>query len=60
VAEISGKIQDGMGKKMGEMIQNLTQFFLSYAAAFYLNWRLTLVLLAAFPLIGGSGNDFSI
>jgi hypothetical protein len=55
VAEICGKIQDGTGRKIGDMIQNGTQFVFSYAAAFYLSWKLTLVLVAAFPLIGGSG-----
>ena len=57
MAEICGKIQDGTGRKIGDMIQNGTQFIFSYAAAFYLSWKLTLVLVAAFPLIGGSGEN---
>eukprot|EP01034_Spumella_vulgaris_P034639 gene34639-42727_t len=55
VAEITGKIQDGTGRKVGDLIQYTTQFLGSYIAAFYLSWKLTLVLLAALPLIAGSG-----
>lgn len=55
VAELTGKIQDGMGRKVGDLIQYLTQIVASYAVAFYLCWQLTVVLIAAFPLIAGAG-----
>ena len=44
-----------MGRQIGEMIRNVSQFMFSVVAAFYLNWQLTLVLLSAFPIIGGAG-----
>jgi ABC-type multidrug transport system fused ATPase/permease subunit len=55
VAEICGKIQDGMGRKVGDSIQYITQIIGSFAVAFYLSWRLTVVLIAAFPIIAGAG-----
>jgi ATP-binding cassette subfamily B (MDR/TAP) protein 1 len=60
VAEITGKIQDGTGRKIGDLLQYTTQFVFSYAAAFYLSWKLTLVLLAALPLIAGSGETILV
>lgn len=55
VAEICGKVQDGIGRKVGDSIQYLTQIIGSYAVAFYLSWRLAIVLIAAFPAIAGAG-----
>ena len=55
VAELCGKIQDGTGRKIGDLIQYTTQLVASYVVAFYLCWQLTIVLIAAFPLIAGSG-----
>eukprot|EP01032_Pedospumella_encystans_P033036 gene33036-37319_t len=55
VAEVIGKIQDGSGRKIGDSLQYVTQIIGSYTLAFYLNWRLTLVMLACFPLLAGSG-----
>ena len=55
VAEVIGKIQDGSGRKIGDSLQYLTQILCSYTLAFYLNWRLTLVMLASFPVIAGAG-----
>jgi len=56
VTEVIGKIQDGSGRKIGDTLQYLTQVIGSYVLAFYLNWKLTLVMLASFPLIAGTGN----
>ena len=55
VAEVIGKIQDGSGRKIGDALQYLAQIIGSYTLAFYLNWRLTLVMLASFPVIAGAG-----
>jgi len=54
VAEYTGKIQDGMTRKVADLIQYAAQFLGSFVVGFYLNWKLTLVLLGAFPLIGGA------
>eukprot|EP00981_Chlorochromonas_danica_P008136 scaffold2028_cov181-Ochromonas_danica.AAC.14 len=55
VAEVIGKIQDGTGRKIGDMIQYITQVIASFVVAFYLCWQLTVVLLAAIPCLGFSG-----
>jgi ABC transporter transmembrane region len=44
-----------MGRKIGDLLQNFFQFTLSFAAALYLCWQLTVVLLASFPVIAASG-----
>ena len=55
VADLSGKLQDGLTRKVGDLFQFFGQFIASFGVAIYLCWSLTLVLLAAFPLIGGAG-----
>jgi ATP-binding cassette subfamily B (MDR/TAP) protein 1 len=57
VAELCGKIQDGMGRKIGDSVQYITQIVGSFAVAFYLSWRLAIVLIAAFPAIAGAGRS---
>ena len=58
VAELCGKIQDGLGRKVGDSIQYIAQIIGSFAVAFYLSWRLTAVLIAAFPIIAGAGTYY--
>lgn len=55
VAEVIGKIQDGIGRKVGDSIQYTFQVFGSIGLGFYLDWRVTLVMLAVFPLVAGTG-----
>eukprot|EP01041_Mallomonas_annulata_P006725 gene6725-13622_t len=55
LANQCGTIQDGLGRKVGELVQCLAQIIASFVIGFYLSWKLTLVLLAALPLIGISG-----
>jgi ATP-binding cassette, subfamily B (MDR/TAP), member 1 len=55
VADTTGKIQDGLGRKAGDLIQYVTQVIASFVVGLYLCWKLTVVLLAAFPLIGAAG-----
>jgi ATP-binding cassette subfamily B (MDR/TAP) protein 1 len=55
LAEMIGKVQDGMGRKIGDLIQYCMQFVAAMGVAFYLNWKLSLVLLSAIPLIGAAG-----
>lgn len=56
VNELTGKIQDGLGRKAADVVQNLTQFVFGFIVAFYLCARLTAVLLAVTPLIGFAGS----
>lgn len=55
VSEQSGKVQDGITRKAGDLFQYLGQFFAAFGVGIYLCWQLTVVLLAAFPLIGFAG-----
>ena len=51
VADLSGKVEDGIGRKTGEMIQLVVQCIAAFVIAFYTSWSLTLVLLATFPFM---------
>jgi ATP-binding cassette subfamily B (MDR/TAP) protein 1 len=53
------QVQDGLGRKLGDVVQYCTQFLFAFAVAFYYNWQLTLVLLSAFPFIALSGTSAS-
>ena len=55
VAELTGKVQDGIGRKVGDLIQYFGQFAGGFAVGLYLCWQLTVVLLTAFPVIGAAG-----
>ena len=55
VADTLGKIQDGIGRKAGDLIQYFAQFVAAFVVGLYLSPKLTGVLLASFPLIGGAG-----
>lgn len=46
---------DGLGRKVGDLCQYFAQVVGSFLVGFYLCWKLTLVLLAAFPCIAGAG-----
>jgi len=45
----------GLGRKFADLIQYFTQLVASYAVGFYLSWKLTVVLIASFPVIAGAG-----
>eukprot|EP01039_Chlorochromonas_danica_P006164 gene6164-6792_t len=51
VADVIGEIQDGMGRKIADLMQNSIQVIGSLVVAFYLCWELTLVLLACIPCL---------
>ena len=55
VTELTGRVQDGLGRKVGDLIQYAVQVVFSLAVAFYINWELTLILLGTLPLIAASG-----
>uniref|UniRef100_A0A8C5CJS7 ATP-binding cassette, sub-family B (MDR/TAP), member 4 n=1 Tax=Gadus morhua TaxID=8049 RepID=A0A8C5CJS7_GADMO len=48
------KIQEGIGDKMGTLIQSFTTFFASFIIGFVNGWKLTLVILSISPLLGVS------
>ena len=55
VADHCGKLQDGMGNKLGDLVQAIFQFICGMGASFYECWQLTLVLLAGIPIIAFAG-----
>eukprot|EP01039_Chlorochromonas_danica_P009083 gene9083-10025_t len=56
VANLTGKAQDGMTRKVGDFIQYAAQILSCVIVAFYYNWKITLVLLATVPFMGFAGN----
>lgn len=55
VADTCGKVQDGLGRRVADVLENLFQFMVAFSASLYLCWQLTVVLLASFPLIAVAG-----
>lgn len=55
VSDLSGKVQDGVGRKLSDCIQYFFQIIGAFIVAFYLSWRLSLVLLVCFPVVGAAG-----
>ncbi|XP_035989699.1 ATP-dependent translocase ABCB1-like isoform X2 [Fundulus heteroclitus] len=53
------KIQEGIGDKVGMLIQRFTSFFASFIIGFIKGWKLTLVILAVSPALGISAALFS-
>lgn len=52
------KIQEGIGDKVGLLIQAYTTFITSFVIGFVQGWKLTLVILAVSPLLGVSAAFF--
>ncbi|KAG7282167.1 hypothetical protein CRUP_034914 [Coryphaenoides rupestris] len=52
------KIQEGIGDKVGTLIQSFTTFFASFIIGFTKGWKLTLVILSISPLLGFSAALF--
>lgn len=46
------KINEGIGDKLGMLIQSMTTFFTGIIIGFIKGWKLTLVILAVSPLLG--------
>ncbi|KAM4579986.1 ATP-dependent translocase ABCB1 [Odontesthes bonariensis] len=53
------KIQEGIGDKVGMLIQSFSTFIASFAIGFSKGWKLTLVILAVSPALGISAALFS-
>lgn len=47
-------IRDGLGEKIATMVQFLTMFLAGYVIGFTHSWKLTMVMMATFPLMAGS------
>mmetsp|Transcript_14361 Transcript_14361/g.20338 ORF Transcript_14361/g.20338 Transcript_14361/m.20338 type:complete len:1250 (-) Transcript_14361:58-3807(-) len=54
VVSLMAKVQDGLGRKLGDSIMNFFGAVFAIIAAFYLNPILSLILLCSIPLIGAS------
>ncbi|CAM9124263.1 unnamed protein product [Phaeothamnion confervicola] len=48
------KIQDGIGRKVSDIVMNTASFFGCFIVSFYINAHLAAVMLACIPFIGGS------
>ncbi len=55
ISHFSRQIHDGMGRKFGDAIQYISQVLLSLIAAFYLSWKVSVVIIVAIPLLGAAG-----
>nr|XP_057939637.1 ATP-dependent translocase ABCB1-like isoform X2 [Doryrhamphus excisus] len=53
------KIQEGIGDKVGMLLQSISTFVVSLVVGLCKGWKLTLVLLAACPLLGLTAALFS-
>lgn len=53
------KIQEGIGDKLGMLIQQLSTFFASFIIGFAKGWKLTLVIMAFSPVLGISAALYS-
>ncbi|KAL0985400.1 hypothetical protein UPYG_G00156410 [Umbra pygmaea] len=53
------KINEGIGDKVGMLIQSFTTFVVSFIIGFAKGWKLTLVILAVSPVLGFSAFIFS-
>uniref|UniRef100_A0AAX7UXY0 ABC-type xenobiotic transporter n=1 Tax=Astatotilapia calliptera TaxID=8154 RepID=A0AAX7UXY0_ASTCA len=54
------KIQEGIGDKVGMLIQGFTSFVVSFIIGLSKGWKLTLVILAVSPVLGISAALFSM
>lgn len=54
------KIQEGIGDKVGMLIQGFTGFVVSFIIGLSKGWKLTLVILAVSPVLGISAALFSM
>ncbi|KAI9031132.1 P-loop containing nucleoside triphosphate hydrolase protein [Hyaloraphidium curvatum] len=48
-------VQEGIGEKLGVIVQSLGGFLTGFIIAFTRGWQLSLILLCVFPLIGVAG-----
>uniref|UniRef100_A0A3B4BAP2 Uncharacterized protein n=1 Tax=Periophthalmus magnuspinnatus TaxID=409849 RepID=A0A3B4BAP2_9GOBI len=53
------KIQEGIGDKVGLLIQAFTTFIASFIIGFVKGWKMTLVILAVSPVLGVAAGLFS-
>lgn len=53
------KIQEGIGDKVGMLIQSFSSFIAAFIIGFTRGWKLTLVILAVSPALGISAALFS-
>ncbi|GFR64849.1 multidrug resistance protein 1 [Elysia marginata] len=59
LADDIGKIQEGIGDKIGTFVQWTSTFFTGFTIGFAYGWKLTLVILAVSPLLALAASLFS-
>eukprot|EP00624_Nannochloropsis_granulata_P003403 evm.model.NODE_27191_length_32237_cov_31.285324.8 len=59
LSEATTSFQEGTGRRVADGIQGLAQFVAGLVISFTQSWRLSLVLLAGLPLIGGAAAALS-
>jgi len=59
LSEATTSFQEGTGRRVADGIQGLAQFVAGLVIAFTQSWRLSLVLIAGLPLIGGAAAALS-
>lgn len=60
IAKETAAIQRAIGEKFGNIVMSAASFFLGYAFAFYWGWKLTLILLACFPVMMCTGTVLGV
>lgn len=53
------KVVDGLGSRFGRLIYSITAFVSGYFLGFFFLWKMTLVMLAALPLLALSVGLFA-
>ena len=53
-------IHKGIGEKAGIVVMSFSTFFLGFIFAFFLGWKLTLILMGALPILGMIGAGMSL
>ena len=60
ISKETSAIQRGIGQKIGMIVMGVASFFFGYAFAFIWGWKLTLILLAAFPVMAFAGGAMGL
>ena len=55
IAKETLSVEKGTGDKIANVVMAYFTFFFGFAGGFYFGWKLTLILLAGIPFIGGVG-----
>ena len=59
IAKETLSVEKGTGDKIANVVMAYFTFLFGFAGGFYFGWKLTLILMAGIPIIGGVGVGFS-